>query len=55
MVHRKFYGFASKERDNEPIDFFYKGKKVKQHATLSQTWGGRFSSDHFPVFAKLSF
>ena len=52
-----FNGFGSKERDNEPIDFiFLKGKwKVKQHATLSQTWGGRFSSDHFPVFAKLSF
>lgn len=52
-----FNGFASKERDNEPIDFvFIKGKwKVLQHATLSQTWAGRFSSDHFPVFAKLSF
>jgi endonuclease/exonuclease/phosphatase family metal-dependent hydrolase len=52
-----FNGFASKERDNEPIDFiFIKGNwKVLQHATLSQTWGGRFSSDHFPVFAKLSF
>ena len=52
-----FNGFGSKERDNEPIDhIFLKGKwKVSQHATLSQTWGGRFSSDHFPVFAKLSF
>jgi len=52
-----FNGFTSKEIDNEPIDFiFLKGKwKVLQHATLSQTWGGRFSSDHFPVFAKLSF
>ena len=52
-----FNGFTSKETDNEPIDFiFFKGKvKVLQHATLSQTWGGRFSSDHFPVFAKLSF
>jgi len=52
-----FNGFGSKERDSEPIDFiFIKGKwKVLQHATLSQTWGGRFSSDHFPVFAKLSF
>ena len=52
-----FNGFASKERDNEPIDFiFIKGNwKVLQHATLSQTWEGRFSSDHFPVFAKLSF
>lgn len=52
-----FNAFTSKEIDNEPIDFiFIKGKwKVLQHATLSQTWGGRFSSDHFPVFAKLSF
>ena len=52
-----FNGFGSKERDNEPIDhIFIKGKwKVLQHATLSQSWGGRFSSDHFPVFAKLSF
>jgi len=52
-----FNAFTSKEIDNEPIDFiFLKGKwKVLQHATLSQTWGGRFSSDHFPVFAKLSF
>jgi endonuclease/exonuclease/phosphatase family metal-dependent hydrolase len=52
-----FNAFTSKETDNEPIDFiFIKGKwKVLQHATLSQTWGGRFSSDHFPVFAILSF
>jgi len=52
-----FNAFTSKEIDNEPIDFiFLKGKwKVLQHATLSQTWEGRFSSDHFPVFAKLSF
>lgn len=52
-----FNGFASKERDNEPIDFiFLKGNwKVRQHATLSETWQGRFSSDHFPVFAKISF
>jgi hypothetical protein len=47
----------SKERDNEPIDFiFIKGKwKVLQHATLSQTGGGRFSSDHFPVLQSLAF
>jgi len=52
-----FNAFTPKETDNEPIDFiFLKGKwKVLQHATLSQTWGGRFSSDHFPVFTKLSF
>ena len=52
-----FNAFTSKEIDNDPIDFiFLKGKwKVLQHATLSQTWGGRFSSDHFPVFTRLSF
>jgi endonuclease/exonuclease/phosphatase family metal-dependent hydrolase len=54
--HGTFNAFTSKEIDNEPIDFiFLKRKwKVLQHATLSQTWGGRFSSDHFPVFTKLS-
>ncbi|MBC7850085.1 MAG: endonuclease/exonuclease/phosphatase family protein [Chitinophagaceae bacterium] len=50
-----FNGFQSKETDDKPIDYiFLKGKfKVLQHATLSQTWQGRFSSDHFPVFARL--
>lgn len=49
-----FNAFASKERDDQPIDYiFLKGKawKVKKHATLSQTWGGRFASDHFAVLA----
>jgi endonuclease/exonuclease/phosphatase family metal-dependent hydrolase len=48
-----FNGFAEKERDNDPIDYiFIKGKwRVKQHATLSQTWQGRFASDHFAVMA----
>ena len=51
-----FNGFGSKERDAWPIDYiFLKGNwKVIQHATLSQTWEGRFSSDHFPVFATIS-
>lgn len=52
-----FNGFKSKETDEYPIDYiFLKGKwKVLQHATISQTWEGRFSSDHFPVFAVISF
>jgi endonuclease/exonuclease/phosphatase family metal-dependent hydrolase len=51
-----FNGFQSKERDDDPIDYiFLKGKwKVGKHATLSQTWNGRFASDHFAVFAKIS-
>jgi len=51
-----FNAFKSKERDDDPIDYiFLKGKwKVLKHATLSQTWQGRFASDHFAVFAKVS-
>jgi len=50
-----FNGFKGKENSDYPIDFiFIKGPwRVLQHATLSQTWGGLFSSDHFPVFARV--
>ena len=48
-----FTGFQQKETGNDPIDYIFikNGVKVLKHATLSQTWGGRFSSDHFPVLA----
>lgn len=51
-----FTGFGSKETSNDPIDYIFIRNKLKvlQHATLSQTWGGRFSSDHFPVFVTVS-
>ena len=47
--------FKSKEVSDQPIDYIFMrhGVKVLQHATLSQTWEGRFSSDHFPVFARV--
>lgn len=50
-----FTGFQSKERNDQPIDYiFLKGNwKVLTHATISQTWGGRFASDHFSVIAEL--
>jgi endonuclease/exonuclease/phosphatase family metal-dependent hydrolase len=50
-----FNAFGPKEIYDAPIDyiFLHGNIKVLQHATLSQTWGGRFSSDHFPVFASL--
>lgn len=50
-----FNAFKSKEERDEPIDYiFLKGKwKVLSHATISQTWGGRFASDHFAVMAKI--
>jgi endonuclease/exonuclease/phosphatase family metal-dependent hydrolase len=50
-----FNAFQTKERDNDPIDYiFLKGKwKVLSHATISETWDGRFASDHFAVLARL--
>jgi endonuclease/exonuclease/phosphatase family metal-dependent hydrolase len=50
-----FNGFQQKEVNDEPIDYIFvkNGVKVLKHATLSQSWNGLFSSDHFPVFAKL--
>ncbi|MEQ1798610.1 MAG: endonuclease/exonuclease/phosphatase family protein [Lacibacter sp.] len=50
-----FNAFKSKEERDEPIDYiFLKGKwKVINHATISQTWGGRFASDHFAVLSKI--
>lgn len=50
-----FNGFRSMEVNDLPIDFiFIKGNwKVLRHATISQTWKGRFASDHFAVFAEL--
>jgi endonuclease/exonuclease/phosphatase family metal-dependent hydrolase len=50
-----FNAFKGKEIDNQPIDYiFLKGTwKVLKHATISQTWDGRFASDHFAVVARL--
>jgi len=50
-----FNDFKRKEVNDYPIDYiFLKGNwKVKKHASISQTWGGRFASDHFAVFAVL--
>jgi endonuclease/exonuclease/phosphatase family metal-dependent hydrolase len=50
-----FNAFQSKERDNDPIDYiFLRGKwKVLTHATISETWQGKFASDHFAVLATL--
>lgn len=50
-----FTGFRNKEVDDLPIDFiFLRGLwKVKDHATISETWKGKFASDHFAVLATL--
>jgi endonuclease/exonuclease/phosphatase family metal-dependent hydrolase len=51
-----FNGFQQKQTSNQPIDYiFVKGSwQVIRHATLSQTWQGRFASDHFSVMAVVS-
>jgi len=51
-----FNGFKDRERDDQPIDYiFVKGKwKVVKHATISESWKGRFASDHFAVMARIA-
>jgi endonuclease/exonuclease/phosphatase family metal-dependent hydrolase len=50
-----FNSFKSMEQSDQPIDYIFirKNIQVLKHATLSQGWQGRFSSDHFPVYAVL--
>ena len=50
-----FTGFRSAERNDEPIDYIFvkNGVEVLRHATFSQTWRGRFASDHFAVYAEI--
>jgi endonuclease/exonuclease/phosphatase family metal-dependent hydrolase len=50
-----FNGFGPKETSNDPIDYVFVRNNVKvlKHATFSQTWQGRFSSDHFPMFVQV--
>ena len=52
-----FNAFEAKEVDNKAIDhiFIKNNFKVLKHATVSESWNGRFSSDHFPVFAEIIF
>lgn len=51
-----FTGFASMEKTDEPIDYIFVSKQVQvlKHATLAESWKGLFSSDHYPVFARVT-
>ena len=48
-----FTGFKPKEVSDKAIDHIFVKNTVTvlKHATLSESWNGRFSSDHFPVLA----
>jgi endonuclease/exonuclease/phosphatase family metal-dependent hydrolase len=50
-----FNAFQNKETSDDPIDYIFVKNKVRvlRHGTISESWQGRFSSDHFPVFATL--
>lgn len=51
-----FNGFESKEIEGREIDHIFvntKKTKVQKHATITQTWGGRFASDHHAVMVAL--
>lgn len=51
-----FSGFkALTEDDQNRIDYIFVPKKIKvlKHAILTDSWGGLFPSDHFPVLAVL--
>lgn len=50
-----FTAFGAKEIDDLPIDhIFVKGKcKVLKHATISESWQGRYASDHFSVLTEI--
>ncbi|WP_291910941.1 endonuclease/exonuclease/phosphatase family protein [Chitinophaga sp. CB10] len=50
-----FNGWKQGEAEPAPIDYiFLKGNvEVLKHATISESWGGRYASDHFSVFSVL--
>ncbi|MFT3907782.1 MAG: endonuclease/exonuclease/phosphatase family protein [Ferruginibacter sp.] len=50
-----FNGFKSMEESDQPIDYIFFNKEVTvlEHATISETWKGRFASDHFAVYARV--
>lgn len=53
-----FNGFESKEIEGKQIDYIFMNTnkiQVLKHGTLSNTWGGRFASDHHAVFTQLVF
>jgi endonuclease/exonuclease/phosphatase family metal-dependent hydrolase len=52
--YSSFNGFKQ-EQEGKHIDYIFvkNGVTCSQHATHSETWAGRFPTDHFPVSAIL--
>jgi len=51
-----FTGFTSATLHEEPIDYIFTKNRIEvlQHSTISESFDGRFPSDHMPVLAKLT-
>jgi len=56
-TYSTFNGFQSQEQEGRHIDYIFTKNPVKfkvlKHATLSNTWAGRFASDHHAVMVVL--
>ena len=52
-----FTGFDILHAASEPIDHIFVAGEVRitSHATITQHWGGRLPSDHYPVVVDLKF
>jgi endonuclease/exonuclease/phosphatase family metal-dependent hydrolase len=56
--YSSFNGFGHTEQEGRHIDFIFSNKahtKARKHATITQTWGGRYASDHHPVMVQVGF
>lgn len=51
-----FNGFNIRDYADEPIDYIFvsEGVSVMNHATLTDSFHGRFPSDHFPVITEIT-
>lgn len=50
-----FNAFGPREVSDQPIDYIFLSPhfEVLRHASISQTWKGKFASDHFAVFGEM--
>lgn len=53
--HITFNGFGNDIQPGNKIDFIFVNDKVKvkEHAVISETFDGKYPSDHFPVIAEI--
>ncbi len=54
--HSTWSGFTFPGHPGRRIDYIFTNEKVevRRHATLAESWSGRFPSDHLPVLAEIA-